>query len=359
MEKVLLTDICRPKQWKTISTSQLSDNGFPVFGANGIIGFYDEYTHEEPTLLITCRGATCGTLNISLPKSYVNGNAMALDNLSKDCDLKFLYYYLLQRGFNDVISGSAQPQITRENLSKVKVLKPSLEIQKQIAAKLDKAQEIISYNEEIIAKYDALTQSLFLEMFGDPVKNEKGWEKKEFEYFVRFDTKMTSDFEKYAEYPHIGIASIEKDSGKILDYKLVKEEDLSSGKYLFDETHIIYSKIRPNLNKVALPDFKGLCSADSYPLKINKENSNRVFFAYLLRSESFLDFILSHSTRTNIPKANKEQMKKYIGIAPPISLQNQFAERVSAIEAQKQLAQASLAKSQELFQSLLKESFKN
>jgi type I restriction enzyme S subunit len=181
MEKVKLTDICRPKQWKTISTAQLKESGYPVYGANGKIGFYNEYTHEFPTLLITCRGATCGTVNISEPKSYVNGNAMALDNLSKDYDLKFLYHYFGQRGFNDVISGSAQPQITRENLSKVQVPKINLSTQQKIAAILDQASAIITNNQAIVEKYDALTQSLFLEMFGDPVRNEKGWELVNFE----------------------------------------------------------------------------------------------------------------------------------------------------------------------------------
>jgi type I restriction enzyme S subunit len=101
---------------------------------------------------------------------------MALDNLSKDYDLKFLYHYFGQRGFNDVISGSAQPQITRENLSKVEVPKINLATQQRIAAILDKADAIIQNNRAIVQKYDALTQSLFLDMFGDPVKNEKGWE---------------------------------------------------------------------------------------------------------------------------------------------------------------------------------------
>ena len=71
-----LCEICSPKQWKTISTDMLVDEGFPVYGANGVIGYYSEYNHETPTLLVTCRGATCGTLNICQPFSYVNGNAM-------------------------------------------------------------------------------------------------------------------------------------------------------------------------------------------------------------------------------------------------------------------------------------------
>ena len=128
--QVKLSDICRPKQWKTIASSQLLDEGFPVYGANGQIGYYSEYTHEAPTLMITCRGATCGNIHISelmsyMPMSYINGNAMALDNLDQNrVDMRYLAYFFKKRGFADVISGSAQPQITRQGLDKVFVPLP-------------------------------------------------------------------------------------------------------------------------------------------------------------------------------------------------------------------------------------------
>ena len=100
---VKLHDICRPKQWKTIAASNLLESGYPVYGANGKIGFYSEFTHESPTLMITCRGATCGNVHISEPKSYINGNAMALDDIdSSAVDLKYLYYFFLKRGFTEV-----------------------------------------------------------------------------------------------------------------------------------------------------------------------------------------------------------------------------------------------------------------
>ena len=127
-----LCEISSPKQWKTISSDMLIADGYPVYGANGIIGYFTEYNHECETLLITCRGATCGALNICQPYSYVNGNAMALDNLSDDVDIKYLYYYLLNRGLSDVITGSAQPQIVRQSLDKVIVEYPSLSKQKEI-----------------------------------------------------------------------------------------------------------------------------------------------------------------------------------------------------------------------------------
>lgn len=116
--KVKLTEICTPKQWKTIPANELLDEGYPVYGANGIIGYYDKYNHENPVVTITCRGATCGTVNITEPKSYITGNAMCLDNVRPDILLEYLYYCLLHYDFSNVISGSAQPQITRQGLEK-------------------------------------------------------------------------------------------------------------------------------------------------------------------------------------------------------------------------------------------------
>ncbi len=133
-----LFEVCQPRQWKTISTKELTQAGYTVYGANGVIGFYNQYTHEAPTLMITCRGATCGNLHISKPFSYINGNAMALDHLNESiCCMSYLHRFLQARGFDDVISGSAQPQITQEGLRKVDIPIAPRQEQKRIADKLD------------------------------------------------------------------------------------------------------------------------------------------------------------------------------------------------------------------------------
>ena len=82
--KAKLVELCRPRQWKTIPASELAEEGYPVYGANGVIGYYPEYNHEDPVVAITCRGATCGAVNITQPKAYVTGNAMCLDALSEN-----------------------------------------------------------------------------------------------------------------------------------------------------------------------------------------------------------------------------------------------------------------------------------
>lgn len=137
-ETPLLVNIVSPKQWKTISVKDLKPKGYIVYGANGKIGFYDEYTHKNPTVMLTCRGATCGNIHVSEPFSYINGNAMALDNQPTNfVGLNFLKYALLARGLKDTISGSAQPQITRQGLENVQVPLPPIAEQKTIAEKLD------------------------------------------------------------------------------------------------------------------------------------------------------------------------------------------------------------------------------
>ncbi|MEA5051545.1 MAG: restriction endonuclease subunit S [Oscillospiraceae bacterium] len=166
MEKKLC-EICHPKQWKTISSEMLTKEGYPVYGANGVIGYYTEYNHDKATLLITCRGATCGSLNISSGFSYINGNAMALDNLADDVDIRYLYYYLQGRGLTDTITGSAQPQIVRQSLNKVKVVYPTLSEQKMLVDLLDKVTALISLRQQQLEKLDQLVKSRFIEMFGD------------------------------------------------------------------------------------------------------------------------------------------------------------------------------------------------
>ena len=169
-------------------------------------------------------------------------------------------------------------------------------------------------------------KSQFIEMFGDYRTNSKGWPVQQFGQFAIIDATMTTDYGYYADYPHIGIDSIAKDTGELIGYRTVKDDNVISGKYVFTPDHIIYSKIRPNLNKVALPDFSGLCSADAYPILANPENCNRIYLAVLLRSEYFLNYILGFSARSNMPKVNRQQISGFSAPLPPLVLQNEFAD---------------------------------
>ena len=171
-QQVKLKDFCNPKQHKTIPTKNLTPEGYPVFGANGQIGYYSEYSHPNSTIAITCRGATCGQINLAPPKSYINGNAMALNDLDTErVDQAFLIYALQFKGFKSIITGAAQPQITRAPLLNYTISLPNLSEQRRIAKILDRAAELVRLRKEALAKLDVLGQAIFHDMFGDPFTN--------------------------------------------------------------------------------------------------------------------------------------------------------------------------------------------
>lgn len=125
---------------------------------------------------------------------------------------------------------------------------------------------------------------------------------------------------EFAGLPHIAPDSIEKASGRLLPYRTAGEDGVTSGKYRFQPGDVLYSKIRPNLNKVAIADFEGLCSADMYALDVDREQATPEYIAYLLRGQEFLDYATSLSNRANIPKLNRGQLLSY-GVRLPSLLE--------------------------------------
>ncbi len=134
--KIIEKDIYQPK---TILSTDLTEDGYLVYGANGIIGKYHLYNHEKEQICITCRGNTCGTVNYTEPKSWITGNAMVIntDNFAENVNKRYLFHYLSSINFNSIISGSGQPQIVRQPLAKLKIILPELTIQEHIAKCLD------------------------------------------------------------------------------------------------------------------------------------------------------------------------------------------------------------------------------
>ena len=153
---ISLEDIANIYQPKTITSKEITENGlYKVFGANGVIGFYDNYNHEDEEVLITCRGATCGNVNMSEPYSWITGNAMVVSPKDRNVLSKaYLYYILREFNFTTVISGSAQPQITRSNLSKVKIPLPPIEVQQEIVAEIESIQELVYNNKILICRLE-------------------------------------------------------------------------------------------------------------------------------------------------------------------------------------------------------------
>ena len=254
-------------------------------------------------------------------------------------DPRFIFNFCRSKAFIDEMTsqatGASYPAVSDKIVRGAKIPDYSKKEQAEISDTLDCVAEVIDMRKRELQQLDNLIKARFVEMFGDLKTNSKGWEIVGFKDCADIDTNMVHNFEGYENYPHIGIDSIEKETGRLVGYRTIAEDGVISGKYLFTPKHIIYSKIRPNLNKVAMPEFDGLCSADAYPILVREGICNREYFGYILRSNYFLDYILAFSNRTNLPKVNKSQVEGFILPLPPIEVQNLFADFVHQVNKSK------------------------
>ncbi len=151
---VELSEVCDLYQPQTISASDFKENGeYKVFGANGVIGYYDKYNHEDSEVLITCRGATCGTINFSEPKSWITGNAMVAKPIDNRINKRFLFHLLKVSDLSSVITGAAQPQITRASLSPFKIPLPPVTVQLEIETKIEQYEKIVAGANQVVENY--------------------------------------------------------------------------------------------------------------------------------------------------------------------------------------------------------------
>lgn len=323
---------CELYQPQTLSKNELDNSGlYKVYGANGIIGTHSKYNHEESQLLITCRGATCGTVNVSEPKSWINGNAMVIKPKTANLDLQFLKYYLSNLNIDVAITGAAQPQITRQSLSPIKIKFPPLAEQKRIAAILDKAAGLKVIREQTTAKLEELSQSKFAELFGDLALNDKRWEVKTLnsiskakgQYGAGFSAvEFRDNLPRYVRITDIaedGELKLDKVSadGDVADFK---NYELVVGDLLFARSGATVGKAY--LHRSALPHiFAGYLIR--FVMDLQQVLPEYVFA--VTRTQYYRNWVFSKQNVVAQPNINAQQYGDLEIPIPPLNLQREFA----------------------------------
>lgn len=332
-----LNEVCE-KGTSNIVINKLADNKgkYPLFGASGLVKNIDFFHQDKPYIGIVKDGAGVGRVNIYPAYSSLVGTMQYIFP-KEGYSIDFIKYFLVKLDLSHCVSGATIPHIYFKDYGKENIPTPSLATQLAIVSELDKINKLIRLKKEQLKDFDNLAQSLFYEMFG-----EGKCLRKKLKDIVKIQSGQVSPLEEpYSEMIHIGPANIESNTGRLLNLKTAKEENLISGKYLFNSSMVLYSKIRPNLNKVTIPSFEGICSADMYPI-IPLECIDKNFLLFLLKQKEFLTYAISNSGRANIPKINREALLNYKAILPPLPLQRLFAQRIEQIEREKSEVQKSI-----------------
>lgn len=255
------------------------------------------------------------------------------------------------------------PSMSVKHLAKITIPVPPLPEQKRIVAILDEAFEGIDIAIANTEKNLANSRKLF-ESYLNAIFTQKGdgWEEKKLGDICSITSKLVDPRQpEFLDLLHVGAGNMIPMTGELIEVKTAREEKLKSGKFLFDETMVLYSKIRPYLMKACRPDFSGLCSADVYPLLPNDRQLNRDFLFHLLMSRNFTDYAISGSDRAGMPKVNRNHLFRYNTWIPSLSEQINITQKIDelAFETQRleSIYKRKLAALNELKQSILQKAF--
>jgi type I restriction enzyme M protein len=336
---VKLGDVCDIYQPKTITSNEIKATGkYKVFGANGVIGYFDEYNHEEAEIAVTCRGATCGTVNFTEPRSWITGNAMVIKPKDSTLSKRYLFNLLRSTDLSSVISGAAQPQITGAALKPFLIPLPPLEIQEQVVEQVDGYQKIIEGIQQAVSAWMPR------------IEIDPEWEKVklgEVIDLIRGVVYSKKDEVDSNGYQVLRAMNISLDGNIVLNdikhisknLKLKEHQKLLGG----DIFICLASGSKDHIGKVAYIEkdtdyyFGGFMGA----IRVNAKKSLSRFIYFLLRDGKFNDYLRDAISGANINNLNSGILGRFEIPLPPLEIQKQIVEKIeferSKIEGAKEL----------------------
>jgi type I restriction enzyme, S subunit len=326
----------------------------------------EKFSVQKGDILIARSGSVGRPLLVREPMQAIFASYLIRFRLNLAItDSEYVFYFALSPQYKDYIKlhgrGAAIKNINAKQLGALPIPFPELSEQRRIVTRiktvLEKVEEIEQLQLESRAEHGFLLESLAEAAIADATGKH---------VVLKDVCKITSLLidpkeEQYQKLYHVGGANIESKTGKLIKLITVSEEKLKSSKFVFDESMVLYNKIRPYLIKVARPDFNGLCSADMYPLIPNPEKMTRDFLFYVLMSRRFTHYAIEGSNRAGMPKVNRKHLFAYKFILPTIDEQIQITSKLdlaySAIEEMREYMKKTSADISTLRESILRKAF--
>ena len=297
-----------------------------------------------------------GRAAITTQDLYTNEAIMAF-NLNEGYDLiaDYIYYYLKGykwQGANKAVMGLT---LNKASISQNHIAIPPREEQERIVAELDCLSGVIERKREQLRELDALAQSIFYQMFGDPITNEKGWEVKK---LGEVCNKIGDGLHGTPKYDENGTVAF-INGNNLIDGKIVITDrtlfvnDIEAQKYRIEmNTNTILLSINGTLGRTAIYRKENVILGKSACYcNINNVFLITKFVEYIMNSHSFKEFLEENSSKSTIKNVGLKAIRDYVIILPPIHLQQEFADKIEAIEKQKALIKKSISEVEDLFNS--------
>ena len=372
MEFFLLEECCEILNSKRIPITEKDRKRgiYPYYGANGVQDYVDDYIFDDELVLLAEDGGHFGSKDKPIAyrvsgKCWVNNHAHVLkpkDMLNVD----YLCYSIMFYDVSNLICGTTRAKLNQAAMRKMIIPLPPLATQKKIADTLDRAKVLIEKRKAQIEKLDLLVKSQFVEMFGDPVVNPKGWE----------NGTINDICSTIVDCPHSTPEFLQEDTGFMcmrtsrlkpnqIDWERVEyisyEQYVERTKrYVPQRDDIVYSREGAILGVAAIIDksYKVALGQRMMLLSINTKICIPQYVCYVLNSKSVGNQVKQRVIGSASPRINVAEVKAFNICLPPLALQAQFATFVGRVESQKARLKKSLALLELNYKSLMQKCFK-
>ncbi len=331
MSKIKLGDVTKIRTGK-LNANASSENGkCPFFTCSKDPLRIDSYSYDCECVLV----AGNGDLNVKYYKGKFDAYQRTYiieDNSNGRLLIPYLYYFLelYVEELRKQSIGGVIKYIKLGNLTDAIIELPSIEKQKEIVNILNKSRKIVKSKNALLQSYNQLIKSRFVEMFGDPILNQKGWNSEKLQSVCPVN-KYKGEVENISgKVWLLNLDMIESNTGKIIDYVYEDENKIASSTIKFDTNCVLYSKLRPYLNKVVVPSKSGYATSEMISMKT--DNINKYFLSNLLMMNSFVDFAIGTSYGAKMPRASVDMIKNFDLMLPPKSLQDDFGLFVEQVD---------------------------
>ena len=339
-------------QRKPVTKKDRKSGIYPYYGATGIQDYVDKYIFDGRYVLVGEDGAKWSSFTQSAfiieGKTWVNNHAHVLRTNDFLVD-SFLVYFLNYSDLDSYISGAIIRKLTQASLRNIDIPLPPKSTQLAIVSELDKINELIRLKKEQLKDFDNLAQSLFYEMFGDPVENEKGWEVKKIGDLALVKTGPFGSMLHKEDYICDGIPLVNpvhmKDFKIVpdLDFTISKEKASELENYLLKSNDVVFAR-RGDIGRCAIvseAEQGFICGTGSLFVRFSKEIES-IFIMYIIRCDSFSKHLISKAKGATMLNINSNTIADLRIPLPPLSLQRLFAQRIEQIEREKSEVQKSI-----------------
>ena len=338
MSKVLLGDVAVEHK----ETCKGSKDGYPIVGLEHLVPeeitltAWDEGSENTFTKMFRKGNVLFGRRRAYLKKAAVapfdgicSGDITVIE-AKPDRILPELLPFIIQ---NDALfdfavgksAGSLSPRVKWEHLKNFEFELPDMDKQKELAALLWAMDDTKKSYQKLIAATDELVKSQFIEMFGNPMTNDKHWPTKKMKDVAPSSPYTGEIIQNTNGYWLLNLDMVESNSGRIIEKVYVAEDEIGQSTTTFSSKYVLYSKLRPYLNKVVVPDDDGYATTELIPLLPNQQLLTQLYLAQLLRGDEFLAYISSQVSGTKMPRVTMNAFWNFDVMLPPLYLQERYA----------------------------------